>query len=189
MYNSGCMLDQLEISRENFCQAYSVLEVGSVESFRAFHMELVSSTMDVALELARWIPRGNFVLTAAEQTQGRGKYGRVWHSPRGNLYATFAVCNGVKAPSKAFYLLMACAVRDALKNFRIVIKEPNDLYMDGKKLGGVLIECHGDLTLIGVGVNLKAHPPYATSVHFHSQLLLRSVARNLESYFRNLMCV
>jgi BirA family transcriptional regulator, biotin operon repressor / biotin---[acetyl-CoA-carboxylase] ligase len=102
-------------------------------------------------------------LRAETQTGGRGRLGRVWQSPRGNLYASTIVRLQPHDPSPAtLALVIAVALAEVVEPFahgqKISIKWPNDVLLDGAKLAGILLERSGDAVVIGVGVNLAHHP-------------------------------
>lgn len=103
---------------------------------------------------------------AREQLAGRGRRGRAWASPRGNLYATLLL--RPRAPTAVWGQLSfvdAVALRQALVallpslDAGLRLKWPNDLLLDGRKLSGTLLEASGtDWVAIGTGVNLASHP-------------------------------
>lgn len=102
-------------------------------------------------------------LRADRQTGGRGRQGRDWHSPAGNLYASTLVRllpGDPPAPSLA--LVAAVSLHEATAAFaseeRLIIKWPNDLLADGAKLAGILLERSEDAVVIGIGANLAQHP-------------------------------
>ncbi len=95
------------------------------------------------------------VVVADEQTEGRGRFGRTWSSPAGGLYATFIVpCHPMLQVASGVCVLRAL---DRL-GVKAGLKWPNDLIVGGKKLAGILIETAGEVSLIGIGVNLVATP-------------------------------
>lgn len=101
-------------------------------------------------------------LRAERQTAGRGRQGREWSSPTGNLYASTLVRVRPGDPSPAS-LALVCAVAltetiAALGCSNVQIKWPNDLLLDGAKLSGILLERSGDAIVAGFGVNLASHP-------------------------------
>ena len=101
-------------------------------------------------------------LRAEQQTAGRGRQGRDWRSPPGNLYASTLVRVRPGDPSPAS-LALVCAVAlaetvTALGCPAVTIKWPNDLLLDGAKLAGILLERSGDAIVAGFGVNLTTHP-------------------------------
>ena len=132
-------------------------------------LDRVTSTNTEALERARAGARGRLWITAKQQTAGRGRRGRPWISKPGNLHATLLLTDPAPAehwPELSF--VAALAVHDAvvalapLLKPRLAIKWPNDLLVDDKKFGGLLIEGEsigeGGVVAIGVGVNCKSHP-------------------------------
>lgn len=119
-----------------------------------------------ALALAG-VPEGSW-LRAERQTGGRGRSGRGWASPPGNLYASTLVRlrpGDPLAPTLALvaglasYQAVAPFVRHP-GNHRddILLKWPNDLLIGTRKLGGVLLERVDDAVIVGIGVNLAHHP-------------------------------
>lgn len=100
-------------------------------------------------------------LRAERQTAGRGRQGRGWVSPVGNLYAsTLVKLQPHDPPAPTLALVAAVALHEAVEAFgvRPQIKWPNDLLIDGAKLSGILLERSGDAVVIGLGVNLAHHP-------------------------------
>jgi BirA family transcriptional regulator, biotin operon repressor / biotin---[acetyl-CoA-carboxylase] ligase len=104
---------------------------------------------------------GDWLITDA-QTAGRGRMGRSWDSPIGNLYASGLVRLRPGDPDAATLALVAAvAVHDAVAIWApaIQLKWPNDvLSANGEKLSGILLERAADAIVIGVGVNLTHHP-------------------------------
>ncbi len=143
--------------------------------------EDVSSTMDTARELLPHNSKGRFVVLAQEQTQGRGRQQRAWSSPKGNLYTTLVVpvTNFETAPLYSYIAALAAhqALATTLQDAATVsLKWPNDLLINSEKAGGILLELEqtpqGLMLLVGIGMNLVAHPdntPYpATNLKDHS---------------------
>lgn len=114
---------------------------------------------------------GPIWLWAAEQTAGRGRAGREWVSPPGNLHATLLMPVADDPRRAALHSFVAClAVADTLKVLtgaadRIALKWPNDALLGGRKVAGVLLEsglgAAGRWLSVGIGINL-AHAPAAT---------------------------
>jgi BirA family biotin operon repressor/biotin-[acetyl-CoA-carboxylase] ligase len=105
------------------------------------------------------------VCLAEQQTAGRGRRGKVWESPVGvNLYLSLRWCFAkVPACLPVLSLVTGVAVAEALEDCAIQghgLKWPNDLYHDGKKLGGILLEAVGTLNqvVIGIGLNVNMRP-------------------------------
>ena len=126
----------------------------------------VDSTNDEARRLAEQGAGHGTVVWAAAQTAGRGRRGRVWQSPPGNLCCSLLLDGGPEAaaaPQLAF--VAAVALRDALAelapaaDFRL--KWPNDVLCRGAKIAGMLLEKAGGLVILGVGVNIRSAPAVA----------------------------
>ncbi len=131
--------------------------------FRLFHFDDIDSTNAEALRRIRDGGTAGDVVLADRQDAGRGRRGRSWQSPPGNVYMTLiaGVPAGQPAGQLAFVAALAAgeAVRETLPTGQTLnYKWPNDLMLDGAKLGGILIEGARDLFAIGIGINL-AHAP------------------------------
>jgi len=104
-------------------------------------------------------------LRAERQTTGRGRQGREWISPPGNLYASTLVrLRAGDPPAATLALVAAVAVADAVGVYLpqgvqpARIKWPNDILIGKAKLAGILLERAEDAVVIGIGVNLAHHP-------------------------------
>lgn len=122
--------------------------------------ETGSTNDDVAALAEAGAPEGLW-LRAERQTGGRGRQGRGWISPPGNLYASTLVRlrpGDPTAPSLA--LVAAIALHEIVSIYAqsVEIKWPNDLLFGGAKLAGILLERSGEAVIIGFGVNLAHHP-------------------------------
>ena len=135
------------------------------------HFETLDSTNDLAKELAaQGAPEGT-VVVAETQTGGRGRLGREWNSPPGvGLYVSL-VLRPMLPPMELpqITLTTAVAVVRAVRRVTGVapgIKWPNDLLLNGKKLGGILTEMETESdrirhVVVGLGLNVNnpAFPP------------------------------
>ena len=127
-------------------------------------LEEVTSTNDVIRDRARQQNVEGLVLLAEKQTSGKGRQGRVWHTPAGrNLALTIAwACDPDISRLAGMSLAAGAAIADALQetfDLSLDLKWPNDMYIDGRKCGGILVETFidGDLRshlMIGVGLNV-----------------------------------
>ena len=102
---------------------------------------------------------------ADRQTGGRGRHGRHWISPPGNLYASTIVRpHPGDPPIETLSLVAGVALVEVARGWareadeRIRLKWPNDLLADGAKLAGILLERADDAVVIGFGTNLAHHP-------------------------------
>jgi BirA family transcriptional regulator, biotin operon repressor / biotin---[acetyl-CoA-carboxylase] ligase len=124
----------------------------------------VTSTLDVAHPLARdGAPEGTLIL-AERQTAGRGRSGRAWASEEGaGIWSTLIARPADDAALDVLSLRVGLAMARALEAFtndEIRVKWPNDLMLDGGKLGGILIESRWrdervDWVAIGIGINCR----------------------------------
>jgi len=122
--------------------------------------ETGSTNADMLL-LARDGAEEGLWLRAERQTAGRGRLGRAWLSPDGNLYASTLVRLRPGNPQPASLALVAAvALQEAIAVFGVTaeLKWPNDLLLHGAKLSGILLERLGDAVVIGIGVNVAHHP-------------------------------
>jgi BirA family biotin operon repressor/biotin-[acetyl-CoA-carboxylase] ligase len=119
------------------------------------------STNDDVATLAREGAAEGLWLRAERQTGGRGRQGRAWVSPSGNLYASTLVrLRPTDPPAPTLALAAAVALHETTSACAagIVIKWPNDLLVGTAKLAGILLEREAAAVVIGFGVNLAHHP-------------------------------
>jgi BirA family biotin operon repressor/biotin-[acetyl-CoA-carboxylase] ligase len=103
------------------------------------------------------------VIRADRQTAGRGRQGRAWHGPAGNLYASFLLAAPKKSVAPQIGFVAAVAVIDTLGRLAdvpLACKWPNDVLIAGKKVCGILPELvtdpsGGDWIVLGIGINLQ----------------------------------
>lgn len=129
-------------------------------------VDTTESTNTDVLRLARQGAAEGLWLRAGQQTAGRGRQGRAWVSPPGNLYASTLVRLRPGDPAAATLALVAAvALHDAIGTFApnvaVRIKWPNDVLIDGGKVSGILLERSDDAVVVGLGVNLAHHPDLA----------------------------
>jgi len=138
-------------------------------SFRLLALDTIGSTSDESKRLARDGADEGLIVCAKVQTQGRGRRGRLWVSPPGNLYMSLLLrprCQAASAAQLGFVaaLAMAEALDAAAPGLAVGCKWPNDLLARGRKIAGILLETEmraGDLpefVVIGIGVNLASSP-------------------------------
>jgi BirA family biotin operon repressor/biotin-[acetyl-CoA-carboxylase] ligase len=138
------------------------------DGFRLEWLETTGSTNDNAMARATAGAPGGLWLVAGEQTGGKGRRGRQWSSPRGNLYASLLLFDAapmVQLAQLGFVagVSVASAVRSlATPQDAFGIKWPNDLLSHGAKFTGLLLETRPVrdrvAVVIGFGVNCRSHP-------------------------------
>jgi BirA family biotin operon repressor/biotin-[acetyl-CoA-carboxylase] ligase len=131
---------------------------GSIDSTNAEAQRLIAGG------LHEWA-----LVTAAEQTGGRGRSGRTWVSPPGNLHASFVVPKDARTGWSRAWLLgyaAALAVHESVAAFvedgsEVGIKWPNDVTVGGAKVAGLLLEAASGApaVVVGAGVNVAQAPP------------------------------
>jgi BirA family biotin operon repressor/biotin-[acetyl-CoA-carboxylase] ligase len=148
--------------------------------YRLVAHEQIDSTNEEAKRLASAGAAAGTLVWAGEQLAGRGRRGRGWASPPGNLYASLLL-RPACPPAQACQLnfVAAVALVEAVSSLlpaaaAVTLKWPNDVLVDGAKVSGILLEASAaldrsiDWLVIGVGVNVASHPadtPYpATSL-------------------------
>lgn len=127
------------------------------------HFAVTESTNDVARELAAEGVPGGTVVTAAEQTAGRGRRGRAWNAPAGKALLYSAILRPLDERHLLLPLAVPLAVCDAAESLADVecrVKWPNDIWVEERKLAGVLIEARPQdgWAVIGVGLNVSIEP-------------------------------
>ncbi|MGD9476870.1 biotin--[acetyl-CoA-carboxylase] ligase [Shinella sp. G-2] len=142
----------------------------SLDDFRHEALTDVGSTNTECLERARKGALSGLWITADRQTSGRGRRGRAWFSEPGNLYASLLLIDA--APMErlgSLPLAVAVAVQDAvsrvmpLDGAEVLIKWPNDILIERRKVCGILIEGETlpdgrHALVIGIGINVAVAP-------------------------------
>ena len=126
------------------------------------HLRRTDSTNDRARELAEAGAPSGTIVTADEQSAGRGRRGRVWSAPSGTGLLFSAVLRPLGLEHALLPLAVPVAVCEAIEALAPVearVKWPNDVWIDEAKVAGVLIEARApDWAVIGVGVNVSVSP-------------------------------
>ncbi|MEC9348030.1 MAG: biotin--[acetyl-CoA-carboxylase] ligase [Pseudomonadota bacterium] len=141
----------------------------TTERFRHIRLDDVGSTNDEARSRMIVFPGEEFVVTGVRQLSGRGRRGRTWVSPEGNVYASFLI--RAQAPTgrlPELSFVAALAVAEAASAFvdppgRVRCKWPNDVLVDGAKVSGILLETATDtsgkmVVIAGIGINVATKP-------------------------------
>ncbi|MBW2603672.1 MAG: biotin--[acetyl-CoA-carboxylase] ligase [Deltaproteobacteria bacterium] len=141
------------------------------------YFDEVDSTMDIARDLARNQCPHFTVVIAGRQKKGRGRLERTWLSSQGGLYFTVVVRPEIPPASSsrvnfAASMILAKTLRNMF-NIDAMVKWPNDVLVDGKKISGMLSEMEAEIDRvhfinIGLGINVNNDPtpdePMATSL-------------------------
>ena len=122
-------------------------------------------------------------IIAKRQTGARGRSGKTWQSPEGNLAVTWTASVSTPfAERPLFSFSSALALYDTLAVWvdrtRLAVKWPNDVLVDGCKIAGILLESVGDRLSVGIGLNIVAAPPRSSlPAHALPAVALADVAR------------
>jgi BirA family biotin operon repressor/biotin-[acetyl-CoA-carboxylase] ligase len=133
------------------------------------HFEAIDSTNEEARRLAAAGERGPVWIAADRQSAGRGRRGRNWDSPTGNLAATlFLRPDRPAADCAQLSFVAAISASDMVSRYAggaaVKVKWPNDVLADGRKIAGILLESASaggdrlDWLAVGIGVNLAVFP-------------------------------
>ena len=111
------------------------------------------------IDLTEAEPASFSVVIADEQTAGRGRAGSKWHSPDGAGLLMSVLLPALSGPQPFAPLIVGIAVARAIEvladGFSAQIKWPNDVFLEGGKVAGILCESAGEWIVTGVGVNLS----------------------------------
>jgi len=127
----------------------------------------LDSTNEEARRLAEAGEGAPLWIMAARQTAGRGRRGRAWDTPAGNLAATLLLrLEAPQATTGQLSFAAALAAAEMVQHFApaaaVTVKWPNDVLAEGRKIGGILLEGgtakSGRWLAIGIGINLAHHP-------------------------------
>ena len=130
------------------------------------HLRELSSTMDVAKELAKGGANKGTIVVAESQSQGRGRLSRSWLSPKGGIYFTVILrpqISPIYAPR--INLMASIAVARAIRKLfglKAELKWPNDVLIAGKKVCGILAEMEAEVdttNFVNLGIGINANSP------------------------------
>lgn len=175
---------------------------------KIFYFDTTTSTMDAAFRLGLEGVQEGTVVCAETQIKGRGRLGRHWVSPKGKGIYVSIILRPSFPPNVVSQLtiLSAVAVAEALERAAALkpsIKWPNDLFIRGEKIAGILTELSAEMDRvrfvsigIGLNVNTPSHllPPHATSVKVEREKefsridILQEILRRMEFWYEQFKC-
>lgn len=158
------MNDKNSLSPENFILK---LKENSL-NYNYNYFDTLDSTTTIAREKAKENNKFNSIIIAKRQTNSKGRFDRVWTSPEGGLWFSIVLKPEIQSNyASSITQIAAAALVKALNNMNIdcKVKWPNDIYLNNKKLSGILTEmkCTNfdvNYIIIGIGinVNIKDYP-------------------------------
>jgi BirA family transcriptional regulator, biotin operon repressor / biotin---[acetyl-CoA-carboxylase] ligase len=164
-----------------------------------------SSTNDIAAEYAKNKNNNGMVILAEEQTAGRGRTGSKWLSCPGDSILCSIVLTALPLSPELLSLTCAVAVAEAVgkpAGGKVNIKWPNDIFLNGKKVAGILLESKlidgGRTYIVGIGINCHQKKdsfpaelqPLATSIDIESRttcdrvLLAKRLLTSLDNWLK-----
>ena len=132
---------------------------------KIYAYQSVKSTNDIAYRLAESKEKEGAIVTAEEQTKGKGRLGRKWFSPsQAGIYVSIIIKPKLKPEdAPGISIMTALALANSIGKFsleKVKIKWPNDIIIDGKKVAGILTELSAEknkvnFIIVGVGINVN----------------------------------
>jgi len=174
--------------------------------FEIFKFDKVTSTNDVAINLIKKKSKVTGYVYANLQTRGRGTHGKRWISDKGNLFGSiFFPLKRDFPPFKEFSIINPIIISEVIKHFcknrDISFKKPNDVFVEGKKICGILQEVitsnNEKFLIIGIGLNIVSSPRInlkykATNILVETkgkpsiQEIIKLIILSYEKFFLNL---
>ncbi len=135
--------------------------------FKIYKFKSVTSTNDVALNLIKDKKKNSGLIYSDVQTKGRGTKGKNWVSIEGNLFCSlFFPLENEHPTFDQFSIINPIIISDVIKRFcsdgEINLKFPNDIFLNGKKICGLLQEVitieNRKFLIVGIGLNIESNP-------------------------------
>jgi BirA family biotin operon repressor/biotin-[acetyl-CoA-carboxylase] ligase len=172
-----------------------------------FYFESLPSTMDKAMQLALEGAHNGTLVVAESQTKGRGRLGREWLSPKykGIYFSLVLRPNILPQQASVLTMVIAVAVAQAIQRLtaaQVMIKWPNDILLNAKKLAGLLVEMNAEVdvvkfVIVGVGINVNVAkeqlPAAATSLKeegfdtIERCQLIQEILRMIEAEYKSFL--
>ncbi len=173
--------------------------------FKCFSYGNVKSTNSSAMYLIRKKNFYNGFISATSQKKGRGTYGRKWISKKGNFFSTIFFQMKKNYPTvEQFTIINPLLNIDVIKKFcgknKINFKPPNDIYVNNKKICGILQEVitkdKNKYLIVGIGINLVTNPKIkkyiSTNIYKETNIkpdlnkISEQVLKKYENFFKNI---
>ncbi len=173
--------------------------------FKIFKIETITSTNDAAVNLIKKNENSGLVY-AKNQTRGRGTRGKKWISNKGNLFVTLFFPLEKNFPSfSEFSIINPVIISEEIikyyANKKVTLKFPNDIFLNGKKICGILQEIitfnNINYLIIGIGMNVISNPEIInkykatnllteTKKRIHIKIIIDKIISSYENFFINL---
>ena len=174
--------------------------------FKIFEFKNVTSTNDLAINLIKKGNRKIGCVFAKKQTKGRGTFGKRWISDEGNLFISLFFPLKKKYPNFAEFsiinpIIISNVIKTLCKKSKVNLKFPNDVFLNGKKICGLLQEIitleKNKFLIIGIGINLISNPNIkrkykATNIFLETKekvktkKIINLIINSYENFFHNI---
>jgi BirA family biotin operon repressor/biotin-[acetyl-CoA-carboxylase] ligase len=143
-----------------------IKKIAKNNNYDFFHVDSTISTMLDAKSYLNTNNR-NCIFLANKQTNGIGRRGNIWHSPRGNLHCSVSINNFLEIKDHFLYSILVCvSIKMVLEKFgvkKVKFKWPNDIFYENKKIGGMISEIikvgkSDKYMIVGFGMNIASSP-------------------------------
>ena len=164
--------------------------------------KIVKSTNDIAIRLIQKHSRTSGLIVSELQTKGRGTMGKKWTSKKGNIFISiFFKINFAKFKIENFLIINAKIIKKVLQSYTkkiIMIKKPNDLLIENKKICGILQEIveHNNkkFLITGIGLNTNSVPNNfkltSTCLNDHTEKNIKNfnIVKSLKKSYEKMIC-
>ena len=173
--------------------------------FKLFSYKEVDSTNNIAMNLIKKKNYKNGFIVASSQNNGRGRHGKKWISKKGNLFGSIFFHLKKNYPTiEQFTLVNVLLNFDIIKKYcgrkKISFKPPNDIYVNKKKVCGILQEVitkdKKQYLIVGIGINLITNPKikkyFTTNIYKETNKkpklikLIKEIIEKYENFFKNI---
>jgi BirA family biotin operon repressor/biotin-[acetyl-CoA-carboxylase] ligase len=148
-------------------------------------VDACESTNDLAWKEALAGAPDGAAIFAEEQTKGRGRFGRTWVAPRGKgVLCSVVLRPEIEAERVPLVTALAALAAADVVGDEARIRFPNDVLLDGRKIAGILVEARfissrPDVFIVGIGLNVNAHPPDLNATSLGEEVSRVGAARAL----------
>lgn len=147
------------------------------------HLPITDSTMLEAKRVLHEISTDAFgIVTADMQTTGRGRRGSVWESSKGAFLGTCILPKADTDLLVGFSLACGVFIASLLKD-SVVLKWPNDIFLNNKKCGGILVES-AERVFVGIGLNFQSAPEgFSALIDTQREYFYDQLCKNIATFY------
>lgn len=155
-------------------------------AWRLLRLSSVDSTNTLALQQANDPASAGLVITAEEQTAGRGRRGRTWSAPPGSSLLASVILRPPPEQRQPVRLTIlgavsVCQAIHDVTGLSAQIKWPNDVLIGGKKVAGLLVELTAHAAVLGIGINVNVPASFFSEAHLaHGRSLADILGREVD---------